>query len=74
MGMFGEINAEANAKQLESIILDLMKGSRWGDIRSAARAVAKEKLYRWYLNECSEAFINANSEIKKEFGELGELA
>jgi len=70
MGLFGEINAEANAKQLESIILDLIKGSRWGDVRSAARAVAKDKLYQWYLNECSEAFIPANPEIIKEFGEI----
>ena len=67
MGMFGEINAEANAKQLESIILDLIKDSRWGDVRSAARGVAKEKLYPWYLSECSEAFIEVNPEIKKEF-------
>jgi hypothetical protein len=67
MGMFSEACASANAEQLEKIILDLIKGDRWGDIRSAARAVAKEKLYKWYLSECSEAFIEANPEIKKEF-------
>jgi hypothetical protein len=67
MGMFSEANAEANAKQLEGIILDLMKGSDWSDIRSAARAVAKKKLYQWYLNECSEAFIAPNGEIVKAF-------
>ena len=73
MGMFSEAAAEATAKQLESIILDLIKGSDWSDIRSAARGVAKKKLYRWYLSECSEAFIAANPIIKKEFGELPDL-
>jgi hypothetical protein len=67
MGMFGEVNASANVQQLEKIILDLIKGDRWRDCRSAARGVAKEKLYSWYLSECSEAFINANPEIVKEF-------
>jgi hypothetical protein len=67
MGMFSEANAEANAKQLEKIILDLIKGNRWRDCRSAARGVAKEKLYPWYLSECSEAFEKPNPEIINEF-------
>jgi len=67
MGMFSEIAASATAKQLEGIIFDLIKGDRWGDIRSAARAVAKEKLYKWYLDECSEAYEAPNPEIVKEF-------
>jgi len=67
MGMFGEINAEANAKQLEGIILDLIKGDRWRECRSAAKGVAKVKLYQWYLNECCEGFVKANSEIVNEF-------
>ena len=66
MGMFGEINAEANAKELEGIILDLIKGSDWSDVRSVARAIAKKKLYKWYLNECSEGCIPPNGEIVKE--------
>jgi hypothetical protein len=45
-----------------------MKGDRWSDCRSAARGVAKEKLYSWYLSECSEAFEKPNPEIVKEFG------
>jgi len=67
MGMFSEVNASANAEQLEKIILDLIKGSDWSDIRSAAKAVARKKLYQWYLNECSEGFVKANSEIVDEF-------
>lgn len=72
MGMFSEANAEANAKQLEGIILDLIKGDRWRDIRSAARAVAKEKLYNWYLDECGETWgsYKPNPEIVKEFGDI----
>ena len=68
MGMFSELNASANAERLEKIILDLMKGDRWKDCRSAARGVAKEKLYSWYLSECAEAFETPNPEIVKEFG------
>ena len=65
--MFSEIHAAANAEQLEKIILDLIKGSDWSDVRSAVRAVVKKKLYQWYINECSEAWIKANPEIVKEF-------
>jgi|JFJP01.1.fsa_nt_gi hypothetical protein len=67
MGMFSEANAAINAERLEKIILDLIKGREWSDVRSAARAVAKKKLYQWYLNECSEGFIKVNSEIVEEF-------
>lgn len=56
MGMFSEANAEFNAKKLEGIILNLIKGSDWGDVRSAARGIAKKELYSWYLEECGETW------------------
>ena len=67
MGMLGEINAADNAERLERIILDLIKGDKWSDVRSAARGIAKDELYQWYLSECSEGFVKANPEIVKEF-------
>jgi len=67
MGMFNEIAAEATAKQLETTILNAMHGSDWSDCRSAVKGFAKKKLYRWYLSECSEAFIEPNHEIFAEF-------
>jgi hypothetical protein len=48
MGMFSEINAEATAKQLEHIILDLIQGDDWihdEEVRSIAKQIAKQKLY-----------------------------
>jgi hypothetical protein len=63
MGMFSEANAEANVKQLETIILNAMHGSDWSDCRSAVKGFVKKNLFRWYLSECSEAFIEPNHEI-----------
>jgi hypothetical protein len=61
MGMFSEINADANAEQLEKVLLDAMKEN------DTIKAFAKKHLYRWYLSECSEAFRKPNYEIIDEF-------
>jgi hypothetical protein len=61
MGMFSEANAEANVKQLETIL------TRAIDEGGKAKEFVKQHLYQWYLNECSEAFIEPNHEIFAAF-------
>jgi len=68
MSIISEAIAGATAKKLEDIILNAINGSDWSDVRSAARGFAKKELYQWYLDECDEAFMTPNSEIKKVFG------
>jgi hypothetical protein len=58
---------EVNAKELEEIILDLMNGNDWSDMRSTARGIAKKKLYPWYIIKCSFTKITPNPEIVKMF-------
>lgn len=69
MGMFSEANAEATAKKLEKIILNAMKGGRWGSIRSAVRGFAREELVDWYYDECGETWgsYEPNKQILKAF-------
>jgi hypothetical protein len=61
MGMFSEINAEANVEQLEKVLLNAMKEN------DTIKAFAKKHLYRWYLSECCEAFREPNHEIFNAF-------
>ncbi len=71
-------HALENAKILERIILDAIRGVEWGDIRSAAKGFARKKLYNWYLCECDACGMRPNPNIENVFrelkGELGELA
>jgi hypothetical protein len=56
-----------NAKILERIILDAIRGVEWGDIRSAAKGFARKKLYDWYLCECNTCGMKPNPDIVKVF-------
>lgn len=63
MGMFSEANAEANAKQLETVLTHaIVEGG-------AVKEFAKKHLYQWYLNECGETWgsYHANPAFEKEF-------
>ena len=62
MGMFGEINAAANAEHLEKILLVSMEKGM------LVQQFAKDHLYMWYINECGEAWISENEKIKKFYG------
>lgn len=63
MSMIGEMMAADNAKRLEAILLDAIKGDDWSDCRSPVKAFAKKSLYKLYLDECSEGFVMPNGEI-----------
>ena len=49
---------------LENIILDAIKGSDWGDNRSAVKGFTKKTLYAWYLSLCDD---NQNPIIDQTF-------
>jgi hypothetical protein len=63
MSIFNEINAEANAKHLEKILIEAI--GQGGKVKE----FAKKHLYEWYLNECGETWglYKLNSEIVKAF-------
>ena len=66
MGMLSEFTHEGVAKRLEEIILKVINSDEYtGEVKS----FVKKEIYPLYIDECSEAFINSNPDIKKEFGE-----
>jgi len=67
MGIISEAVAAASAKELEIIILDAMNGAEWFCNRIIVCAFVKKHLYKRYLNDCNEAWINPNELIIKEF-------
>ncbi len=72
MSIIGEYNAATTAGMLEKIILNLINDKKWSGVRSAARGIARDELYEWYLNECADSYgiAKPNPEIVKEFGEI----
>ena len=68
MGMFSEANAIENAKKLEKILIEASNGPEWSTSQNAVKKFVKNHLYEWYLQECSEAFMNPNEEIVKIYG------
>jgi len=61
--MFSEANAEANAKQLEKILIEAI------GLGGEVKEFAKKHLYKWYLDECGETWgsYHADKAIVEEF-------
>jgi len=65
MSMFSEFGAEMSAKHLEKLLLHAIA------VGGEVKVFAKEYLYQWYLDECSDSWglCEVNPMIKREFEE-----
>jgi len=61
MSIISEHLAEINSKKLEKILLDAIKGENTLLKTEESKEYTIENLYKWYINECEEAFISPNT-------------
>jgi len=64
MGMFSEIHASINAKNLKKVLLVAMNEN------DNVKEFVKKNIYNLYLNECGEAWESPDEDIVKFYKDI----